>query len=186
MNINIIHLPHRIDRLALLQIELANQNITQYTIWSGIVDSILTCRGISSAHKQIVQYAFDRNLPEILIGEDDLHFTSNGAFNYFLDNKPEKFDLYLASIYEGHIKKDKTVTDFSGLTFYIISSGFYETFLNIPDHLHIDRALNGTGNFFVCQPFPVIQHDGFSDNYKTFLNYSKLFSKTQLFNGKGS
>ena len=74
MNINIIHLPERIDRMKSLRKELHKQNISEYEIWDGIIDSEITVRGISKAHKRIVQYAKDNCLPEVLIGEDDLHF----------------------------------------------------------------------------------------------------------------
>ena len=116
MVLNIIHLPHRTDRLKLLNQELIEQNILDYKIWDGIIDKSIPQKGISQAHKQIVKYAQEEKLSEILIAEDDLYFTAKGAFDYFLKNKPSDFDIYLGGIHEGKVKQDNTVADFSGTT----------------------------------------------------------------------
>src|SRR5262245_60079986 len=111
MKVNIIHLPHRTDRMESLLAQLSCQGITDYTIWNGIIDNNLAAKGISQAHKQIVRHAKENRLPEVLIAEDDLKFTAKGAFRFFLENKPQDFDLYLSSIYWGDLKKDNTVDD---------------------------------------------------------------------------
>ncbi|MCI4668213.1 MAG: hypothetical protein MRZ79_08755 [Bacteroidia bacterium] len=82
MKLNIIHLSHRTDRWETLQQELKSQNITDYQIWEGIRDSP-TRKGISRAHKQIVLDAKNRGLPRVLIEEDDISFSDQGAFNYW-------------------------------------------------------------------------------------------------------
>jgi hypothetical protein len=167
--------------MELLLDQLDKQSITDYFIWEGIVDTKITARGISKAHKQIVQYAKKNQLPEVLIAEDDLKFTSKGAFTFFLENKPSDFDLYLSSIYLGNIKYDNTVDDFSGLTFYIVREKFYDIFLSRPEHDNLDRLMKGLGKFFVCKPFTVIQHEGFSDNSKQYCNYEILLNGRALF-----
>ena len=97
MSLNIIYLRHRIDRLALLQKELDHEKITNYRIWDGIIDEN-PCVGIARAHKQIIRFAKESRLPEIVIAEDDLHFTTQGAFEFFLSNKPNVFDIYLGGV----------------------------------------------------------------------------------------
>lgn len=181
MRINIIHLAHRIDRLKSLLKELECQNITDFMLWNGIIDPHITVRGISQAHKQVVRNAKNDGLREVLIAEDDLRFTANGAFEFFIKNKPENFDLYLASIYFGKISESNIVQDFSGLTFYIIAQNFYDTFLNTPEYDNIDRLLKGKGKFIVCNPFTVIQYNGFSDNVKTHCNYQKFLRDYKLY-----
>lgn len=181
MELNIIHLPTRKDRWTSLTMELAEQNIKDYKIWNGIIDATLTHRGISQAHKQVIRYAQDRNLPEVLVGEDDLRFTAKGAFQYFLANKPNDFDLYLGGIYHGNIEKNKTVDDFSGLTMYIVHRKFYKKFLSLPETLDIDRSLKDTGRFVVCDPFVVTQYNGFSDNCKTYTNDDHFLKGRKLF-----
>ena len=181
MQLNIIHLAHRRDRWLRLKKELRNQAISNYKIWDGIVDPYIPARGISKAHKQIVQYALKYNLPEVLIAEDDLKFTDIGAFEFFLKNKPAEYDLYLSSIYYGKLDETNIVEDFSGLTFYIANRRFYEKLLSIPEHDNLDRLLNHKGRFIVCNPFPVIQHNGFSDNTKHYCYYDNYLKDKKLF-----
>jgi hypothetical protein len=179
--VNIIHLQHRADRMELLLDQLEQQNIKNYKIWNGIVNPKIIAKGISQAHKQIVRFAKENQLPEILIAEDDLKFTTKNAFSFFLKNKPSDFDIYLASIYLGEIKEDNTVDDFSGLTFYIIREDYYDTFLSTPEHDNLDRLIKYTGKFIVCNPFTVIQQNGFSDNVGMYCNYDALLSGRKLF-----
>ena len=181
MEINFIHLPQRKDRLNSLKKEVQEQNISEYRLWNGIIDLEITARGISKAHKQIVLYAKDNNMPQILIAEDDVHFTEKGAFDFFLENKPSDYDLYLGGVYFGKLMSNNTVEDFSGLTCYAVHARFYDKFLSIPENIHLDRALKGFGKYVVCNPFAVIQHNGFSDNTNTFTNYDHFIKGRKLF-----
>lgn len=184
MQLNIIHLSSRTDRLHTLNNELNQQNISDFRIWPGISDEHLPCKGISKAHKQIVKYAQGNNLSEVLIAEDDLKFTDFGAFNFFLENKPSDYDLYLSSVYYGQIGENNIVDDFAGLTFYLINQRFYQKFLTVPEHDNLDRQLRGKGKFVVCNPFSVIQHNGFSDNHKRYCNYDNYLDNKMLFRRK--
>src|SRR5690606_25338769 len=109
--LQVINLPHRTDRLDNVENQLITQGI-RACIWPGILTENPKI-GIASAHKQIVSYAKDQNLPCVVIAEDDINFTSKGAFDYFLANEPSDYDLYLGGIYYGNINKDKSVKDFS-------------------------------------------------------------------------
>lgn len=180
--LNIIHLPHRIDRWELLQRELVSQEITNYKIWEGVVHPQATFAGISSAHKRIVREAKTMGLPYVLIGEDDLRFTAPGAFRYFLDHVPEDYDLYLASIYIGTIKEDNTVRDFSGLTLYLVNERFYDVFLGVKIMNHLDRELAGRGRFVVVDQFCAVQYTTYSDNSKGLINNQPLLNGRRLFN----
>jgi hypothetical protein len=171
MVLNIIHLPHRTDRLKLLEQELVEQNISQFQIWDGVVHESNPQKGISQAHKQIVKYAKEANLSEVLIAEDDLHFTSKGAFDYFIKSKPVDYDIFLGGILDGVVNVDNTIDDFSGTTLYIVNSQFYDVFLSVPENINIDRALRHRGKFIVCNPLVATQHNGFSDNIRQFCVY---------------
>ena len=70
MKLHIIHLEHRTDRTNELEEELASQGITDYMFWQGFHDMEKPSRGIAKAHQQIVAWAADKSLPEVLIGED--------------------------------------------------------------------------------------------------------------------
>ena len=96
---------------------------------------------------------------------------TNVAINvirFFLYKKPRDYDIYLASTYYGTLKENNTIEEFSGLTFYFVHSRFYNTFLSMPEDKHLDRALRKKGKFIVCNPFTVIQYNGFSDNKKQY------------------
>lgn len=181
MRLNIIHLSHRTDRRELLMREIKEQKIKEYKIWNGIIDPFLPCRGISQAHKQIIKEAKETRLPEILIGEDDLHFTASGAFDFYLKNKPSDFDIYLGGIVYGKIIENNIVNDFSGITFYMVNERYYDTILSIPEEYHLDRALKNKGKFIVCNPFTVIPHNGYSDNYKREFDYLPYLKDRTLF-----
>jgi len=181
MTLNIIHLPYRIDRLILLEQEFKSENIINYKIWDGITCPGKPQTGISKAHKQVVRYALENHLPEILIGEDDLHFTVMGAFNHFLIQKPAEYDLYLGGISYGKLSNDKLVDDFAGLLLYMVHERFYETFLSIDEDKHLDRALKHRGRYVVCDPQPVVEHSGYSDNQKEYMDASVFFQNRNLF-----
>ena len=183
MKLNIIHLPHRTDRLKRLKVELERQYISNYQLWDGIIDKELPCRGISQAHKRIVRNAKEKGLPYVLIGEDDMRFTDLGAFEFYIRKMPMQFDLYLGGIYHGILNEHNLVRDFTGLTLYMIHQRFYDQFLNVREDQHIDivmRELNGT--YIVCNPFVVSQYEGFSDNQCEEVNYNHILMQREFYN----
>lgn len=163
MTAHIIHNPKRVERFSVLQSELQRQGITEYVLHNA-VQSKFPAMGISIAHKNVVRYAIENNLPEILIMEDDVRFPAEDGFTYFLSKKPDDFDLYLSGIYYGNITEDGITHNFSGLQCYIISERFYQTFLQADEKRNIDRNMRGKGKFVVCNPFAAIQHDDYSEN----------------------
>lgn len=181
MQLHIIHLKARKDRAQLLDQQLIEQNITNYKIWKGVEDNENPKRGIAKAHKQIIKWANNQNLPSILIAEDDIKFTARQAFEYFIKNEPNDFDLYLGGITHGKINTDNSVTDFAGTHFYKINKKFYNTFLSLPEDKDIDRSLAHKGKFIVCNPFIAIQQNGFSDNQRKYQNYELYIQNRQLF-----
>jgi len=183
-SLHIIHLNHRKDRMALLERELKKQCIS-VCLWPGIPDPENPKRGISQAHKQIVQYAQRESLPYITIAEDDIYFTDQGAYDYFLQHIPADYDLYLGSIYYGNLQSDHSVTDFAGLTIYRIHQKFYSVFLAADEQQNLDRALAGKGKFIVCDPFIALQHNGYSDHQKCYVNYKDYIKDKKLYSHKG-
>jgi hypothetical protein len=182
MKLNIIHLPERTDRLIILERELIIQGIKDYQIWKAQKEPN-PITAISKAHKSIVRHAIALNLPSVLIAEDDVHFTAPGAFDHFLRNRPEDFDLYLGGIIYGKINAEHRVFDFSGTMFYMIHQRFYKTFLSTPENQHLDRAQANRGEFVVCYPMVAVQHNGFSDNSKRFFDYEPYLRDKELFSG---
>lgn len=66
----------------------------------------------------------------------------------------------------GQILPDNSLKEnyFTGLTLYVMSNKFYDTFLSIRSAGHIDALLRGVGKYYVCHPMIVSQHGGKSDS----------------------
>lgn len=181
MRLNII-IGNRAERMPRLMKELETQGITDYEFWPGIyVPSIK--KSINLAHKQIVEYAKIAEWDEVCVGEDDLKFSSPGAWNYFLKNKPCDFDMYLGGIFLGIPDENNVVKAFTGMSCYVVAKRFFDTFLSVPDEDHIDRSLDGLGRYVVCNPFVVTQYDGWSANTGKMETYTKLQEGRIFFNG---
>jgi GR25 family glycosyltransferase involved in LPS biosynthesis len=181
MQIAVIHNFDSATRFDMLMQEFKIQGIRDFKFFPAVHDSHSVKKAINLAHKQCVRYALDNNLPEICIMEDDVRFTNKNSFSYFLEHKPEDFDVYLSGIYLGEILKDNSVKEFSGFHCYIVNKKFYETYLSLPDDAHIDRALAGLGKYYVSVPFIAIQHNGFSYNTKMEMNYDDLLIGRELY-----
>lgn len=180
--LNIIHHFERIDREELMMRELAEQEIYNYHIWPAIFDERAPFAGISMAHKRIVRHAKQNKYPYVIIAEDDLRFTARGAYKHFISQKPEDYDIYLASVYTGDIQPDNTVADFSGFTLYIMAERFYDAFLNISVMNHCDRSVARMGRFVVCNPFTCYQFTTYSQNKQSTVCHTPLLKGRKLWN----
>jgi hypothetical protein len=163
--LHIITLP---ARKYLLEKEIARMGIDA-VYWPAIILPNVTT-AISRSHKQIVRFAKENNLGDITIAEDDIIFTALSGWKYFLENKPQDFDLYIGGHYSGNHYPDNTVKDFTGLTLYTISSIFYETFLKANELWNIDTCLWGKGKYVVCNPEVAKQRNGYSFNRHAVVN----------------
>ncbi len=187
--VNIISLPHRTDRRENANRE-ANEQGFEIKYWDGIVNQVLPFVGVAQAHIRIVQAAKMNGLDEVIIGEDDLKLTAPGAWQYYLDNKPKEFDLYLAGIYNYHgvggtLDGNNRVKDFfCGMTLYTVPSHYYDQFLATRLMNHIDRELSKRSyidKFIVCNPMVVMQSDGFSDLKQQDCKYGDYLKGKPLF-----
>lgn len=182
MIVHCIHDADRKDRFKLLQKEIEEQKF-EVRIWPAIKAEKPKI-GISLAHKQIVRWAKEENLEEVIVMEDDCHWVVPGAFEYFLNKKPSAYDLYLSSIMWGKIRPDNSVDDYAGNQCYFIHRRFYDTFLESHPLKDIDRAVARKGRFIVCQPFASIQHETVSGNrVKKIHRNIKFYRKRTFFNG---
>ena len=173
--------PERLDRLYK---ELERQNITEFKLWDGVVKEPVH-EAIAESHKKIVFWAKEQGLNEVLIMEDDVLFPHPEGFKYFMDNKPEDYDLYLAGVYDGKITNGLT-DRFCGLHCYFVHSRYYDKFLSSnTSRRHIDYAQQGRGKFVVCYPFAAIQYDGYSDNAKKVVDYKGLLVGREIYGING-
>lgn len=171
MIINVLHLPHRTDRLIHLTEQMQSQR-ANFVLHDGI-QNIKPHVGISAAHRQIIRIAQAKKEPMCCVCEDDIEFSDPNAYKYFIEHLPDNFSMYMGCIYHGEIRPDNTVRDFSSLTLYIVHEKFYDTFLSVPGDIHLDRGLRGLGKFVVCNPFVCKQIDGYSDNARKMTDYNR-------------
>lgn len=187
MIVHTLHLEHRHDRYDNMMKQAAEQGFE--IMWhEGIHNKKNPKQEITKGHQRIVQFAKDNNMPEIIISEDDLNFLHPNSFNYFIENKPKSFDLYLAFVYVGDVEGNRVVSSFSGgMSLYVINERFYDFFLNFESNQHIDRGIGKYGRefeFIVPPKICLEQTGGFSDNMKrSITSYRVYFEGRELYNG---
>lgn len=173
----------RVQRILSVAQQSKKYNL-EIKFWEGFTNESISALNINRSHKQIVADAKKRGLPCVCIAEDDFVISSDGAWEYYLENIPEEYDLYLAGIYSGQITEGRVMNGFSGFTMYILHERFYDFFLNINPNDHIDRAL---GNFCfekmyrIVEPFCVYQLEGYSDNHRRATSHASYLEKMKLF-----
>lgn len=126
----------------------------------------MAMQGCMQSHKMIVNDARRNNLPVCCIGEDDIKFFALGAWDYFLKQMPETFDLYLGTSYSLHEYPNGKVDKlFDSMILYVISARFYDEFLELSEENHLDRQLSALvdkKDFRICLPYVCKQIDGYS------------------------
>lgn len=186
--LNIIHLPHRIDREQSYMEEMNLQCIA-FKLWPGVQKYKMPHHNINEAHRNIVQDAKDKNIPHVFIAEDDIKFSCKGAWKYYLSCLPKQFDLYCGLVYAGKVdpRTNRIVSEngMSGTqTLYCIHERFYDFFLQINPLKHIDRELGRFGNineYYVCNPMVCYQSGGHSDNFRRQMNYDEYLRDIKLY-----
>src|SRR5438046_583436 len=111
MRLNVI-CGNRSERIPRLINELANQGITDYELWDGIFLPSIK-ESINRAHKQIVEYAKLAGWEAVAIAEDDIKFTHENSWQYFLQNMPPNYDLYLSMVYTAEFTEKNIVSAFT-------------------------------------------------------------------------
>lgn len=180
--LNILNLKRRTDRKEAIIKEMQEQGV-DYKIWCAI-EFHPPKMAISRSHKKIIQWAKENNQPFVVIGEDDIQFTSKGAYEYFISKMPESFDLYMTGNYKGEPDENFRVKSFSSMSLYVCHSRFYDTFLSVPENKHIDVALSMIpGEYYFCNKMCCIQKSGYSDNVKRVVDYKDRLVKIPQYNG---
>lgn len=177
--LNIILDSRRTERYEPLMNELKKQKISDFEIWPCIIlDNVV--KSINLSHKMIVRDAKERGLKEVAIAEDDLWFTADDGWSYYLRNKPEVYDLYLACTYCIPVSNNRV----TGFHLYMVHERFYDRFLSVPDEKHIDTAMDDLkGNYNFCYPFAALQRPGFSNNNKAVVNYNAILAQEDVYGG---
>lgn len=181
MRLNLI-MGNKSERIPRLMGELKTQGILDYDMWPGIYMPSIKA-SINAAHKQIVRYAKLAQWPCVTIAEDDIKFTHENSWNYYVSQLPSDYDLFLSMCFLGQPDENNIVKDFTGMTLYTVHERFYDSFLSVPDDDHIDRLLGGLGKYVVCNPFVATQYDGISANTGKFETYGELTKDRNFYTG---
>lgn len=178
--LNVIFDSRRSEKYEPLIQELKRQKINDFEVWPCLLlpDVI---HSINASHKMIVRDAKEKGLVECCIAEDDLFFPSVGGWEWFLQNKPPVYEIYVGGNYNSFQRPMKAgamrIDSIVGFQLYCIHSRYYDTFLDTPIDKHIDTAQQGK-LMYACYPFPALQREGFSANNKSIVNYNAtLFPK---------
>jgi hypothetical protein len=179
--INIIFDSRRIEKYDPLIAELKRQGLIEddYEIWPCLLLNTVV-ESINASHKMIVRKAKEEGLKEVCIAEDDLEFTSSNSWSFFIKNKPEIYDLYLACTYGDRMTKQVV-----GFHLYCVHEQFYDDFLSVPEDKHIDTAMWFTKgqDFHFCYPYPALQRPGFSANNKSHQDYNSILKPEDIYYG---
>lgn len=181
MKLNIIK-GNRTERHDRLTREVRAQGVESIRYWDGIYMPSVKA-SINAAHKQIIRYAKLAEWDRVAVAEDDIRFSAPGAWQYYLEQMPSDFDIYLGMVYLGEPDHNGLVESFTGMTLYTVHQRFYDKFISVPDHDHIDRLMSGLGRFVVCSPFVCDQYDGHSSNTGKYEEYGPLTRNRQFFLG---
>lgn len=184
--INVIYDNRYSDDYERLISEFEKQGISDYKFWDAEVYTHSVLESITASFKKIVRWAKENNLDEVQIAEQDLFFTSPNSYKYFIENKPQYFDLYISGSYlisnEYEYKAPLVrVKEYVGNQLIVINSKYYDKFLNIPDDNHVDTIQSGLGEFYVVFPFIGLQRPGYSANAQVEVNYNPIIPKEYIY-----
>lgn len=173
---NILYDDRRPEFAPFIEEEMRNQKIIEYIIHSPILDNNIV-KSINISQKEIVRKAKERADKYCCIMEHDIWFKSLNGWRYFIENIPEKFDIYIGGSYLKDIGVKYTspltkVNSYIGNHCIIISERYYDIFLETNETEHIDSAQTGRGEFYLCYPMIAFQRPGFSFNNKTICDYN--------------
>lgn len=187
MVLNIIYDDRNFDRLPYLLEECEKYGI-EYKIWDACIEKKTVLENITESFRRIVQYAKDNKLKEILIAEDDLHFVTDNAWEYFKKNKPKKYDCYLGGSYLIHNEWKYEpplvrVPEWVGNHIIYINESYYDKWLASKPDGHIDTEQRGKGDFYVCFPYAALQRPSKSANCNNqMVNYNSIVPKEFIYN----
>lgn len=181
MQVHIILDNRRVERAEQCLQEVERQQIPVTRYWQPVPDTKSVVRSINLSHKAIIQYAKDNRLPEVCVLEDDVFFPAADGWQYFLRNKPSDFDIYLGGTYALEYPVTNPISRIDGFHCYIMAERFYDTFLSVPDDVHIDTVLDGKGLFHLCYPMAAIQRPAWSYNLNQFTDRNRVLREGDVY-----
>jgi hypothetical protein len=181
----ILYDDRRSEYFPLIVDEMHRQKISKYIFVDPIPhDNVV--KSISVSQKLIIQKAKDLGLKEVVIFEQDIWFPCETGWKYFIENKPEDYDIYLGGSYliDNTIEYKAPlvkVNSYVGHHCIMVHEKYYDKFLETPEDKHIDTEQQGKGDFYLCYPMPALQRPGFSTNNKMIVDYNKILEKKDIY-----
>lgn len=197
-NVYYINLDSRTDRKQAVEKEL-NTMGWKYNRFSAIKNKNGRI-GCSMSHLQLIKMAKEKDLPYIVIIEDDIHFTKPKWYNEKLGELLKEFSDYDVVLLAGNLRNPvKKVADTVlqikkswTTTGYIVQKHYYQTLIdNITEGIaHLIREpekhymyaidaywmkLQNTGKWYIVYPRTVTQRPEYSDIEGEYKDYTHLF-----------
>jgi len=162
-----------------------------YLFWDAITDRKTVVESINASHKMLVKRARNLKMPYVVIAEQDLDFPCVGAWEYFINNKPKDFDVYIGGSYLIDNRVDykaplTKVNEWIGNHLIIVHERYYDKFLEVSDTSHIDTVHKDNGEFYLCYPMVAFQRAGWSSNNKAFADYNSALRPEDIWQGVSS
>ena len=171
----VIYNSYRPEKYDLFMDELKRQGIDNFEIFfceqnqnHNMVERI------SESFKTVIREAKERGDEEITIFEDDVMFPNENAWNYFMQHKPDYYDIYIGGSYmiDNRINYKPPIVkvpNYIGNHCIIVHERYYDTWLNTNSLEHCD-GVHKDGDFFLCFPMVALQRPGYSENHSNATN----------------
>jgi len=183
-----INLPHRTDRYEHVTNEVKKLTLNSFEIVEGIIDETKTC---FQSQKKCIRIAKEKNLPYVLVLEDDVIFTDNAqqqfedAFNVVNEMQWDMFFLG-ANLQKPAEQITNNVLKINGAYAahaYMVHERFYDTILNLPHTCEMDvhyHNLMAEHNVYMCDPMIAYQLPSHSDLQNGYRDYNEAMFNNYL------
>ena len=188
IDIYVINLKKRIDRIEQIKTEFNNYNLN---IIEAEEDVIAGWKGCFKSHLKCINLAKEKHLNYIIVIEDDCKKTINFDIDLirilnWLEENTDKWNIFLGGVtsiwdYNTSIKisDDLDLIEIkSGKTFHFViyNSNSYNFFLNQNITIPIDKCWHNRLVGMTPIPFIAIQNEGYSDIENKQVSYNSRFS----------
>ena len=186
MKVVVVYDNRRPEKLPLFSSELQKQGIKDYEIFPAIVLTHSVVESISESFKSVIRSAKENGDEEICIMEDDIIFSSPNGWQYFLENKPKEYSVYIGGNYliDNRIEYKKPlieIPEWVGNHIICVHKSYYDIWLNSDSTLHCDGIHKGKGKFYSVFPYVGFQRNGWSANNNAVQYWSSIMPKEFIY-----
>jgi hypothetical protein len=195
IDIYIINLKKRTDRLSRVQKDFSNYNLI---VIEAIEDTKLEgWKGCFKSHIKCILTAKEKNLPYIIVIEDDCKISNDTSFDFnlrlilnYLQNNMDKWNIFLGGVSKvwnytnlielNHDLKLLNINEGKTAHFMIYNSNCYDYYLNLElINTPIDKCWHNKLIGLVSIPFIAIQYSDFSNIENKLINYDSRFASIE-------